>query len=55
MIPDVSSAALFDADVGKGHIPRILPDTNGYITLPETYLLILIKNLKLGQMEQTLF
>ncbi len=35
LIPDVSSAALFDADDGSGHIPRILPDTNGYITLPE--------------------
>ena len=35
LIPDVSSAALFDADDGIGHMPRLLPDTNGYITLPE--------------------
>lgn len=35
LIPDVSSAALFDADDGIGHMPRLLPDESGYITLPE--------------------
>lgn len=35
LIPDVPAAALFDADDGIGHMPRILPDENGYVTLPE--------------------
>ena len=35
VIPDVPAAALFDAADGTGQMPRILPDTNGYITLPE--------------------
>ena len=36
VIPDVPAAALFDAADGTGQMPRILPDTNGYITLPES-------------------
>ena len=35
VIPDVPAAALFDADDGTGIMPRILPDENGYVTLPE--------------------
>lgn len=35
VIPDVPAAALFDPDDGTGMMPRILPDANGYITLPE--------------------
>ncbi len=35
VIPDVSSAAIFDAADGIGVMPRILPDENGYVTLPE--------------------
>lgn len=35
VIPDVSSAAIFDAADGIGVMPRILPDANGYVTLPE--------------------
>lgn len=35
VIPDVSSAAIFDAADGIGMMPRILPDENGYVTLPE--------------------
>lgn len=35
LIPDVPAAALFEEDDAVGFISRILPDANGYVTLPE--------------------
>lgn len=35
LIPDVKAAALFDCADGSGHIPRLVPDENGRVVLPE--------------------